>query len=147
MANPNPTTRTPFTQVCDVHGAMPDRNRAYYDAAFTVGSSYQQTVALDLWDFTLVAVIANGNVASGTGWTSAVITFLGSADGVKYGQVNDVITAGVTTTPTLAGGEYVLVNPLVFYGLRYIIFQSGTVASPVAQSGATIVVRAIVRSI
>ena len=69
-------------------------------------------------------------------WTAAALSFQASADGQTYADLYDgsgevVIAAGIA-----AAGRAIVVDPAIFYGIRFLKVRSGTAAAAVAQGGA-----------
>jgi len=99
---------------------------AYRDLTIANGASLSD--AVDLGRLSPVGILIPAT------WTAAVLTFQGSPDGVTYGKMCD--TAGEVQIASVAGGEYVVLNPLAFGGVRFLKVRSGTAAAAVAQGGA-----------
>jgi hypothetical protein len=93
---------------------------------------------VDLNQFTPVGVLLPA------GWTSAGLSFAASPDGATYGALYD--KDGEVMIATLAGGEYVVLDPLKFFGARWLKIRSGTAGSPVNQ-GADRVLTLVVRRV
>jgi hypothetical protein len=73
-----------------------------------------------------------------TAWTTAVLTFDASEDGVTYGAVYDA--DGTELAIQAGAGRFVALPPAPFAGASYIRLRSGTVGSPVNQSRERVVV-------
>jgi hypothetical protein len=96
----------------------------------------------------LTVTIANGASLSGAAeigagtlvgiqlptFTSAALTFQGSADGVTYVEVVDATNTAVTFTATT--GALYIKAPADLVGVPYIKVRSGTVGAAVNQGGA-----------
>lgn len=97
----------------------------YRDLTILSGASLSD--AADLYRYSAVAILMPAT------WTSAGLSFQGSVDGSTYGNLTDK-TAEITIA-TLAGAEYVVLDPSVFFGVRFLKVRSGTAGSAVAQGG------------
>jgi len=67
------------------------------------------------------------------GWTAASITFQASEDGAAW---SDVHVAAGELSAAVAAGLYEALDPMPFYGVKWLRLRSGTSASPVNQSAA-----------
>jgi hypothetical protein len=108
----------------------------YADATIANGQSISGT--LDLWKKSLVGILLPAT------WTAAGLSFLASPDGVTFGKLYDAF--GELTIVSLAGGEYVTLDPAKFFGVRYVQIRSGTAGTPVNQGGSR-VLRAVLRAV
>jgi hypothetical protein len=95
------------------------------------------------------AVIANGTSLSGAfsvggavlcgvlmpaAWTTAVLTFQVSLDGVTFEDLYD--SSGLEYSVTVQAGQYAAINASDMYGLQFFKVRSGTGASAVNQGSA-----------
>jgi hypothetical protein len=95
------------------------------------------------------AVIANGASLSGifavgsatvcgvlmpAAWTTAVLTFQTSLDGVTFEDLYD--SSGLEYSVTVQAGQYAAINASDMYGLQFLKVRSGTGASAVNQGAA-----------
>lgn len=67
-------------------------------------------------------------------WTTANLTFQGSADGTTYYSAYDY--NGSEITVVAAASEYIVLNPQIFAGFKYLKVRSGTAGTPVNQAAA-----------
>ena len=66
-------------------------------------------------------------------WTSAALTFKASPDGVTFYDVYDA-SGEYTISSSIAGASRsIVIDPTIFYGMRYIQIRSGTTGTPVNQ--------------
>lgn len=75
-------------------------------------------------------------------WAAANITFLGSVDGVIYGDIfNGDAGAESAYTLTTTGTTYrvIWIDPNKFQGLTYLKIRSGTAGAPVNQAAGTVI--------
>lgn len=75
-------------------------------------------------------------------WTTASMTFQGSADGTTYSNLSSDDGDGTVTEVTLgvtASGYLSALDPTIFAGLNYMKIRSGTAGSPVNQTNAAVV--------
>ena len=70
-------------------------------------------------------------------WTTAVITFDTSLDGVTWQSALDI--NGTEITVQAAQGKNHQINAQVFEGVQWLRVRSGTFASPVNQGGARVI--------
>lgn len=98
----------------------------YVDVVITNGTSL--SAAVDLGNRTPVGLLVPAT------WTAAGISFQGSPDGTTYGKLVDS-TGTEVTAASLAGGEYVALDPSKFFGVRFLKVRSGTNGTPVSQGG------------
>src|SRR5689334_20460748 len=89
----------------------------YVDVAIANGASL--SAAVDLGNRTLVGALIPAT------WTAAGLSFKASPDGTTYGKLVDG-TGGEVTAASLAGGEYVALDPSKFFGVRFLEIVSGT---------------------
>lgn len=105
---------------------------------FTIAESASLSGAVDFKACTMARIIMNPD-ASGTGWTTANLTFQHSADGVTYGNVYDQFGNEVTVTvPTAASSAAVtiILSPGDWWNVRYVKIRSGTSGTAVNQAAA-----------
>lgn len=67
-------------------------------------------------------------------WNAAALTFQASPDGTTFYEV--VTAAGTAATVTATAGQFVQIDPTLWHGINDLIIRSGTLASPVNQTGA-----------
>jgi hypothetical protein len=79
-------------------------------------------------------------------WTAAAITFQASPDGVTYYDLwfNDAEYTIASATVATAAARSIVLDPAVFYGIRYLKLRSGTSAAPVNQGAARTITLATV---
>lgn len=87
-------------------------------AQIIIATDTQLSAAVDLGELRLAAV------AVPAGWTAAGITFQASFDGQTWFDLYD--SAGAVTLPqaAVAAGRLVVVDPAVFFGIRYLKLRS-----------------------
>ncbi len=89
-------------------------------AATLLGATATQTVS---------TINANGLALVGiqlpAAFTSTTLTFYGSIDGSTWQQVY-VTTSGTALSYTVAQGHYVAIDPVPFYGLKYLQIKTGS---------------------
>jgi len=101
-------------------------------SSVTISSGTSLSPAVDLGPNRTFAVIMPAS------WTSANLTFQGSADGINYANVYD--DTGTEVTVTAAASQYIVVSsPAKLLGIRWIKVRSGTNASPVNQGADRVV--------
>jgi hypothetical protein len=98
----------------------------HFNATVTIPNGQSESGAVDLNRLSLVALLMPA------GWTAAGLSFLGSPDGVTYGQLRTA--SGPVSVAAPAAGEYVVLDPSSVFGARYLKVKSGTLAAPVAQA-------------
>ena len=101
---------------------------------------------------TMTAIIASGASLSGvvdlgdnvivalsmpSAWTTAVLSFQSSYDGVTYQELKDEYDALLSYNPLVASNR--AVEPQHFLGWRYIKVRSGTAAVPVNQTAERVI--------
>ena len=67
-------------------------------------------------------------------WTAANVTLLGSTDNATYNPIYD--TAGIEATITASSARYIPLNPVSYYGIKWLKLRSGTAGTPVNQGAA-----------
>jgi hypothetical protein len=107
----------------------------FFDATITNGTSLSGVI--DLGSMTLCGVLISA------AWTAAGLSFQGSPDGVIYGKLIDASGTEITAA-SIAGGEYLSLDPHKFFGTRFLKLRSGTNGTPVNQ-GADRVLRVAAR--
>jgi len=107
-----------------------------------IASSGSQSGAIDLQHFLLCGVIMPAS------WTTADLTFLGSADdfGDPEGTWSPIYDQyGNEFTVTAAASQVIQIDPAGFAGVRHVKVRSGTSGTPVNQAAErtlTLVLRA-----
>lgn len=97
------------------------------DGTLTIASGASLSDALNL----------GGNILLGfympASWTTAAVTFAASEDGVTY---SPVVKDGSELSVTAAAGQYIVLFPADFMGIRYLRLRSGTSSAAVNQGAA-----------
>ena len=97
----------------------------------TIASGASLSGAVDLGDNVIVALSMPAS------WTTAVLSFQGSHDGVTYQELKDTYDALLSYNPLVASNR--AVEPQHFLGWRYIKVRSGTAAVPVNQAAERVI--------
>jgi hypothetical protein len=109
------------------------------ERSFTIANGQSLSGAVDMQGCTPMRIIVNPT-ASGTGWTTADLTFQHSDDGVVYGNMRDEykveVTVGVSTDAASAASPIQLSSPAFLWSLRWLKIRSGTAGSAVNQAAA-----------
>ena len=92
-----------------------------------IGASASLSPEIDLGAQTLVGI------AMPAAWTAATLSFQVSPDGGNT-WLEHTSSAGVATGYTVAAGQYIAVDPLLWRGVNAVKVRSGTLGSPVNQS-------------
>lgn len=98
----------------------------YKTLTATISNGNSLSDAIDLKGFVLV------NIQMPATWTTAVLSFQGSYDGVTYNDIYDNIGVEVTAS---AGASRCICELFKLAGFRYLKIRSGTTATPVPQGG------------
>jgi hypothetical protein len=104
----------------------------------TIANGASLSGAVDLGDNVLVRIIMPAE------WTTAVLTFQTSDDGVTYAEALDTYDALLSYNPLVGNARPV--EPVDFLGVRYLKVRSGTAASAVNQTAERII-KLVVRPI
>lgn len=103
----------------------------YFTATIAAGNSVSASVSLGAK--TPVSIFVP------SGWTVAVITFLASPDGgTTWFPMDDEATGTGTSEPATAG-HCLRIDPLKWRGFNQLQLRSGTLASPVVQAAAALI--------
>ena len=105
--------------------SAPDQNGPLVTASVTISNGTALSPAVDLTQYSLVGLVMP------SGWTAANLTFQGSVDNSNFFDLYD--SGAEINLGAAAASRYVLLNPAVFAGLRYLKVRSGTSAAPVNQ--------------
>ena len=97
----------------------------------TIADAASLSGAANMGTYTLTGLITD------SGWNTAAITLQGSYDGTNYFNLFNGATE--LSYADIAASSWVLVDLNLFYGVPYIKVRSGTAASAVNQTGATVV--------
>jgi len=95
----------------------------------TIAAGASLSPEVDIGEWTLVGIWMPAS------WVSAALTFQVSFDGGAT-WLEHYSSAGVETTLTVAAGQYIGVDPLLWRGVSAIKIRSGTLAAAVAQTSA-----------
>lgn len=94
----------------------------------TIADAQSLSTVVDFEAATLCGIV------TGSGWTTAAITFRASIDGVTFVDLYNA-AGNEVSIPTAAASRWYAIDPADFAGIRYLIIRSGTSATPVNQAG------------
>lgn len=109
------------------------------ERSFTIANGASVSGAVDMQACTAARILINPTGASSAAWTAANLTFLGSEDGVVYGNVHDEFgTEATVVVPTGADAamKMIVVTPASWWSWRWLKIRSGTSSSAVNQLAA-----------
>jgi hypothetical protein len=113
-------------------------NLANYQAIIAPGASLSAPVSIGAQRLVGIVVPA--------GWVAGVLTFQTSIDGVNWNEVYDIAGDEIQVAASAtAAGAFVAIDPTIWQGVNMLTVRSGTLASPVVQTGGatvTLVTRA-----
>lgn len=122
----------------DATRGLPVESSAEGSAAATIAANASLTDAIDLDRQRL------HRIAIPAGWTTAGLSFQSSPNGTSWNDLYDMNGEVTVAAGIVAPGRAIVLDPAVFFGIRYLRVRSGTAAAPVAQAAARALVLATV---